>query len=190
MFMCVVGEHVCALGCVFTLELISQLPCPKGCTHSSVLTDEDLLMLHTTLTETFTAILQFLDVLKRNCPSDPSLHLHPVTMATVRVIGAWLAEETLAITSELYTLLPFLLIICQKATLAVPTCTTTTTTTSTSLSEGDCCVLCDDGEDMMKFLLPGLHHLTADAAPRKVLVCAKLHPVLCKYFIAIATSNL
>ena len=179
---------------MFTLELISQLPRPKGCTHSSVLTDEDLLMLHTTLTETFTAILQFLDVLRRNCPSDPSLHLHPVTMATVRVIGAWLAEETLAITSELYALLPFLLIICQKATLAVPTSTTTTTitttTTSTSLSEGHRCVLCDDGEDMMKFLLPGLHHLTADAAPRKVLVCAKLHLVLCKYFIAIATSNL
>lgn len=143
------------------------------------------MQLHTTLTETFAAIVQFLDVLQKGqSAQDPHLHLHPVVMATVRVMGAWLAEESLAIPTELYTLLPFLLALCQKST---TTLNTSTTTPSTPLSD-DCCVLGD--EDMMKFLLPGLHHLTADPTPRKVLVGANLHLVMCRYFMAISTLSL
>ena len=159
-----------------------------------MLTPGDQLQLHTSLTETFAAIVQFLDAVRQaHAPEDLCRPLHPVTMATVRVVGAWLAEESLAVPTELYTLLPFLLAMCQEATFTTPTSVTPTSTdvlrpaSDTSLvvcGEG----LCEEGGDMMKFLLPGLHHLTADATPRKVLLKANLSQLMCKYFLAVSVS--
>eukprot|EP00731_Ephydatia_muelleri_P031145 Em0022g659a len=165
----------------------------SGCAPSTMLTPGDQLQLHTSLTETFAAIVQFLDAVRQaHAPEDLCHPLHLVTMATVRVVGAWLAEESLAVPTELYTLLPFLLAMCQEATFTTPTSVTPTSTdvlrpaSDTSLVCGE--GLREEGGDMMKFLLPGLHHLTADATPRKVLLKANLSQVMCKYFLAVSVS--
>ena len=75
----------------------------------------------------------------------------------MRVLGAWLAEETLSLSSDVYHLLPFLIELCHH-----------------HLKEGE-------DEDQLKFLLPGLSHLSAEDKPRKILLKAGLQKLLLVY---------
>jgi len=44
-----------------------------------------------------------------NCGTDHSVfQWNSILLATVRVLGAWLAEETAALREEIYDLIPFL----------------------------------------------------------------------------------
>ena len=83
--------------------------------------------------------------------------MESLTTAAVRVLGAWLAEESLALSSEVYHLLPFLIELCHNR-----------------LKQGE-------DKDLLKFLLPGLSHLTAEDKPRKVLLKADLQKLLLAY---------
>ena len=83
--------------------------------------------------------------------------MESLTSAAVRVLGAWLAEETLALSSDVYHLLPYLLELCHHRLLTQQT------------------------EDLLKFLLPGLSHLTAEDKPRRVLLKADLQKLLLAY---------
>ena len=85
--------------------------------------------------------------------------MESLTTAAVRVLGAWLAEETLALSSDVYRLLPFLLELCQH-----------------HLTQQ-----AEDDKDLLKFLLPGLSHLTAEDKPRKVLLNADFQKLLLAY---------
>ena len=105
------------------------------------LTEEDLLQLHSAFSEAFKSLTDFLLSLPR-----PLSHHDPLTLATTRLLGAWLAEETLALSSELYRLLPRLLEM-SGAHL------------QQSKGEG---VL----DNPLKFLLPGLSHLVAEEGAR------------------------
>ena len=84
--------------------------------------------------------------------------MESLTAAAVRVLGAWLAEETLALSSDVYHLLPFLVELCR-----------------TRLTQED------DDKDLLKFLVPGLSHLTADDKPRKILLKANFQKLLLSY---------
>ena len=86
-----------------------------------------------------------------------SLAQYPIIAASVRVLGAWLAEDTLTLADEVYKLFPFLLELA-----------------STSYPE-------EEDEDLLKFLLPGLCHMTADDKARPVLMVTGLGMILERY---------
>ena len=125
-----------------------------------LLSQEDLLQLHMTLSEAFTCIVQFLQSVLGSAASDslnPSEHtIHsesvfyePLVVASVRVLGAWLAEDSLTLSSKVYHLLPALVKIYSKCGANEPF---------------------SEDSDILKFLLPGLCHMTADDKPRKILL--------------------
>ena len=123
---------------------------------------EVLLQLHSAILEAVTAIVHFLSGLQASRDRSQLLiaDVHPVVVATVRVLGAWLAEESLELSTEVYGLLPFLLLLCDP-----------------SPRDRGCPV--QDG--LIKFILPGLCHLTADDVPRAILMKAQLPYTITKY---------
>ena len=137
----------------------ASLLCPLLCLPLSgcLLSQGDLLQLHTTLTEAFSCVIQILKTIKENISSWND-EMESLTAAAVRVLGAWLAEETLALSSDVYHLLPFLVELCR-----------------TRLTQED------DDKDLLKFLVPGFSHLTADDKPRKILLKANFQKLLLSY---------
>ena len=142
-----------------------------------VLTEEDILQLHSAFSEAFKSITDFLNTL----PSPLPPH-NPLVVAIVRVLGAWLAEENLALTTELYQLLPKLLNMCG-AHLQL----------AAGEGEGgererggtdDASVM----ENPLKFLLPGLSHLVADETPRAIMKTILPH-LLLQYMTALYSSG-
>ncbi len=86
-----------------------------------------------------------------------------IVTASVRVLGAWLAEDSLTLAAEVYGLLPFLMELCSSSTPQ------------------------EEDTDLLKFLLPGLCHLTADDKARPVLIRAKLMKTLSNYMQSLLT---
>jgi hypothetical protein len=128
----------------------------SGC----VLSQGDLSQLHTTLTEAFSCVIRILQTFKESSSSEAGSEaverVESLTTAAVRVLGAWLAEEALALSSDVYHLLPYLLELCHRR-------------------------LTQQDADLLKFLLPGLSHLTAEDKPRRVLLKAELQTLLLAY---------
>lgn len=139
------------------------------------LTREDLLHLHSTLIESLTFVILLLKKLTSSesdhsttltslCAQGPSVMetqnssnvkepdiLSPLLVACVRVIGAWLAEDSLSLSSEVHSCLPLLIQLAKS--------------TDNAMAE-------IKGEDILKFILPGLSHLTAEDKPRSILLKA------------------
>ncbi|KAL5021552.1 hypothetical protein ScPMuIL_000707 [Solemya velum] len=202
-------------------------------------TDVHISKLHTSLTGAFGAVIYHLSqVAKDYSEMTPT----PVTIATIRVLGIWLAEETTALRNEVYDILPFLVQICKHC----HTChkdrrskssrkkgckeshnqtnTIKDGTTNSSTKEFDSsasqtpsavdsssqiadqlknkdlgskpsaisCIPLDSFRqaaymtnleeiDLLKFLLPGFCHLTAEDEPRKVLLDENFHVFLQEY---------
>ena len=108
------------------------------------------MQLHSAFSEAFTSTTHFLNSLSPPLPPH-----NPLLIAIVRVLGAWLAEETLTLSSELYQLLPRLLEMCQS-----------------HLKQGQG----ERGEEVerdlnnpLRFLLPGLSHLMAEEGAREAV---------------------
>ncbi len=124
---------------------------------------EILLKLHMILTEALGSILYFLSAISQSRTLQDIggarlLQEYPIVTAAVRVLGAWLAEDSLTLVAEVYKLLPFLLELC-----------------GTSAPEEV------EGEDLLKFLLPGLCHLTADDQGRGILLKTRFQKILFQY---------
>ena len=156
-------------------------------TYSLVLDQEDLLQLHTTLTEALTSVVHFLHTLE-SIGTFTSLS-HPVVVAAVRVLGAWLAEESLVLSEEVYKLLPFLLKLCGRGSSmgrkaegrkAGKEAVGREAVGREAGKEAEGREL-ENSEDVLKFLLPGLCHLTAEDKPRKVLLKADLQKTVLEY---------
>lgn len=135
---------------------------------NSLLGAEVLLKFHTILNETFSSIVHLLmetsQIAQRTDQSSGSssegknvLRDQPILLALVRVLGAWLAEDSLTLAAEVYQLLPYLLELC---TFSTPQ---------------------EEDADLLKFLLPGLCHLTADDKACARLTKAGLDKILSKY---------
>ena len=130
-----------------------------------------MLQLHTVLNEAFTSVLFLLDTAasERSMGGSEvgadriSVPQQPILAATLRVLGAWLAEDSLTLAEGVYKLLPFLLQL-----------------TGNSMPQ-------DADEDLLKFLLPGLCHLTADDKGRTVLMRSGLARVLARYMESLWT---
>ena len=135
-----------------------------------LLSSEFLLQLHTILNEAFTSVLYLLSSVASRSDEEVgacalpeagarplAVARLPIVAASVRVLGAWLAEDSLTLAGQVYELLPFLLEM------------------SASSSPQD-----EDG-DLLKFLLPGLCHMTAEDRARPLLMRAGLGNVLDDY---------
>lgn len=133
----------------------------------SVMTEEEMLQLHSAFSEAFKSIADFLNSLPPPLPPN-----QPLILAAVRVLGAWLAEESLALTTELYQLLPRLLDMC-KAHLQQDCAQGEGGRGGTEDGEHEDSIGIGVGErclkNPLKFLLPGLSHLMADDTPRSIV---------------------
>ncbi|XP_066285836.1 neurochondrin-like isoform X1 [Branchiostoma lanceolatum] len=113
---------------------------------------------------------------------------HPLVTASVRVLGAWLAEETSALREEVYGLLPFLI---KLGSLSLDD------TEDQSKGAAGVSGLSEEMQELdlqmesekeqylpksgvLSFLLPGLCHLTAEPRPRALLLQLQVHQVLAR----------
>ena len=157
---------------------------PSG---SLPLSQEDLLQLHGVLTEAFTFVIQFLQSLEQLQPRDHALLRHPLVGAAVRVLGAWLAEESLVLSEDVYKLLPFLLRLCDSSDSEESVYQITRRDSDSVASH-----LVSDSHhqmDLLKFLLPGLCHLTAEDKPRMILLKANFQKLLSQHFQKLCSSS-
>ncbi|KAM3933399.1 neurochondrin [Leptodactylus fuscus] len=105
----------------------------------------------------------------------------PFTLASVRLLGAWLAEETSCLRQEVIQLLPFLVHYMQ-------TWFQRGVTYRCQLREASQMALLSSSwgalwpGDAIRFLLPALCHLSAEEAPRKILIGEGVPALLCEYY--------
>ncbi|XP_005529837.1 PREDICTED: neurochondrin isoform X1 [Pseudopodoces humilis] len=121
--------------------------------------------------EAFGAVIFYLRQVKQEELQDPFI------FASVRVLGAWMAEETSSLKQEICELLPFLVDYARK--LFKEGCP------AVSLPQAE--LVCNEGsafpQDALRFLLPGFCHLTAEDRPRDILISEGAPALLCEYFL-------
>ncbi|NXN34512.1 NCDN protein, partial [Nycticryphes semicollaris] len=121
--------------------------------------------------EAFGAVIFYLRQVKQEELQDPFI------FASVRVLGAWMAEETSSLKQEICELLPFLVCYAKKLfkegspTVSLPQPEEVST-------EGS-----GLPQDALRFLLPGFCHLTAEERPRDILISEGAPALLCEYFL-------
>ncbi|NXB99526.1 NCDN protein, partial [Orthonyx spaldingii] len=121
--------------------------------------------------EAFGAVIFYLRQVKQEELQDPFI------FASVRVLGAWMAEETSSLKQEICELLPFLVDYARKLfkkgspAVSVPQAELVST-------EGPALP-----HDALRFLLPGFCHLTAEDKPRDILISEGAPALLCEYFL-------
>ncbi|NXT60008.1 NCDN protein, partial [Chaetops frenatus] len=121
--------------------------------------------------EAFGAVIFYLRQVKQEELQDPFI------FASVRVLGAWMAEETSSLKQEICELLPFLVDYARKLfkegspAVSLPQAELAST-------EGSALP-----QDALRFLLPGFCHLTAEDKPRDILISKGAPTLLCEYFL-------
>ncbi|NWS29524.1 NCDN protein, partial [Polioptila caerulea] len=121
--------------------------------------------------EAFGAVIFYLRQVKQEDLQDPFI------FASVRVLGAWMAEETSSLKQEICELLPFLVDYARKLfkegspAVSLPQAELVST-------EGSALP-----QDALRFLLPGFCHLTAEDRPRDILISEGAPALLCEYFL-------
>ena len=131
----------------------------------SILCEDDLLKLHNTISRILSTVIKFLEECS-TATENISLMLTPVTLATLRVLGAWLAEDDLTLLSEVCKILPFVLDI--------------------ALADHHRKLELKSSEQhphVIQFLLPGLLHLTTEGKPRKAILHKGKHKAMLEYMM-------
>ncbi|NXX46076.1 NCDN protein, partial [Tricholaema leucomelas] len=136
-----------------------------------LLEDVQKMQLMRIMEEAFGSVIFYLKQVKQEQLQDPFI------FASVRVLGAWMAEETSSLKQEICELLPFLVHYAKKlfkegssaASLPQPELVSTE---GSGLSQ-----------DALRFLLPGFCHLTAEDRPRDILIQEGAPALLCEYFL-------
>ncbi|XP_015245241.1 PREDICTED: neurochondrin [Cyprinodon variegatus] len=114
------------------------------------------------LQEAFSAVMFHLQQV------DPSRFSEPFVLASFRALCSWLAEETSCLKEEVTALLPFLVDYARRHLQEGPS--------GRGLSDWMAQVSVSEeggvwtGEEALRYLLPALCHLSAEDAPRKVLL--------------------
>ncbi|NXG69223.1 NCDN protein, partial [Baryphthengus martii] len=121
--------------------------------------------------EAFGAVIFYLRGVEQEELQDPFI------FASVRVLGAWMAEETSSLKQEICELLPFLVHYAKKLFKE--------SSPAVSLPQPE--VISTEGsgfpQDALRFLLPGFCHLTAEDRPRDILISEGAPALLCEYFL-------
>ncbi|XP_072103374.1 neurochondrin isoform X1 [Mobula birostris] len=127
------------------------------------------------MVEAFGAIIGYLKQVNEEQLRDPFV------FASVRVLGAWMAEETSALKEDICEVLPFLIRYAQM----LFECSVRSNDIDSEVKELS---LTDRSEaktwskDALRFLLPGFCHLSAEDAPRRILISRGFHVLLFRYF--------
>jgi len=184
------------VACYFIIESAVSYMAGGGHNSSSqVLDSKQRGQLYAALKNAFGTILKFLHDLSTNTLKDDPLKLanDPKTKyfvcATIRVLGAWLSEETMAMREDVYDVLPFVLTVANETfesqklakLQTLPGRGSTdfsnfTEETMTLQRQGDLLT-----PDTLRFLLPALCHLVVEDKSRKIVVDMKLHETLYTY---------
>uniref|UniRef100_A0A8C6X3J9 Neurochondrin n=1 Tax=Naja naja TaxID=35670 RepID=A0A8C6X3J9_NAJNA len=100
----------------------------------------------------------------------------PFIFASVRILGAWLAEETSFLKQEICDLLPFLIYYAKVLFAGFWIERLIQNSLALNSLPGPCV-------SPSRFLLPGLSHLTAEDRPREILISEGAPVLLCQYFL-------
>lgn len=133
----------------------------------SVLCEYDMIKLHHIISRTLSTVIKFLEECSTTTENISSM-LTPVTLATLRVLGAWLAEDDLTLLSEVCKVMPFVLDIALADYRR---------SRQLELKSSQ------HQPHVIQFLLPGLLHLTAEEKPRKAVLHKGKHKVILEYII-------
>ena len=136
------------------LESVIVLMANEETEHIKQINEETLLQLHTTLMECLSFLVTTLKTHEEVRKTFPSSSPPPVEhiVPSVRLLGAWLAEDSLSLSDGIYSLLPYLLCLCESVK-----------------------------NDVLKFLLPGFSNLVTDSTPRRLLLESGLLRVLLEH---------
>ncbi|XP_043915426.1 neurochondrin isoform X2 [Protopterus annectens] len=140
-----------------------------------LLTQEQKLQLIDIMTEAFGAVVYYLKQV------DLERMHSPFIFASVRILSAWLAEETSSLKQEICDLLPFLVhyarsLFSGKVEINQLSCQIAKIRLSEDSSKSAW------PRDVLRFLLPGLCHLTAEEKPREILIKEGFPSLLLLYF--------
>jgi hypothetical protein len=149
------------------------------------------------LNNAFAAILKFLqdlsvNVLKHQPEKLEDAQIKYFVCATIRILGAWLSEETSALREDVYDILPFILTLANETfesqrlakLQALPGRGSTDLsnfTPETALTNLQKQGSQTTTPDTLRFLLPAMCHLVAEDKPRKIVLDMKLHETLYTY---------
>ncbi|XP_010082626.1 PREDICTED: neurochondrin, partial [Pterocles gutturalis] len=136
-----------------------------------LLEDVQKMQLMRIMEEAFGAVIFYLRQVKQEELQDPFI------FASVRILGAWMAEETSSLKQEICELLPFLVHYAKKLFKEG--------SPAASLPQAE--LVSPEGsglpQDALRFLLPGFCHLTAEDRPRDILISEGAPALLCEYFL-------
>ncbi|XP_075051583.1 neurochondrin [Mixophyes fleayi] len=105
----------------------------------------------------------------------------PFVLASVRLLGVWLAEETSCLKQEVIQLLPFLVHYMQTWHQRGVSCRSQPKEVSQMAILSSSWGAVWPG-DAVRFLLPALCHLSAEEAPRRILISEGVPALLCEYY--------
>ncbi|XP_044280981.1 neurochondrin isoform X1 [Varanus komodoensis] len=159
--------------CYVLMELaIMECTREKG----SLLQDAQKVQLVGILGEAFRAVIHYLRQVGRKKLEDPFI------FASVRILGVWLAEETSSLKQEICELLPFLIYYAKMQFEEERRGRSGLQHEAEQAGQGNIQEPIWRG-DALRFLLPGLSHLTAEDRPREILIKEGAPVLLCQYFL-------
>ena len=179
------------VACYFIIEsAVSYLSSQGDRIPSHVLDARQREQLYTALKNAFSTIIKFLHELSVSQStlnsSDPKIKYF--VCATIRLLGAWLSEETLALREDVYDVLSFILTVANETfesqkLAKLQTLPGRGSTDFSNFTEET--MLQRQGDlltpDTLRFLLPALCHLVVEDKPRKIVLNMKLHETLYTY---------
>lgn len=146
------------------------------------------------LNNAFAAILRFIKDLSTNLlKKEPGRLEEPqlkyFVCATIRILGAWLSEETSALREDVYDILPFILTLANETfeSQKLEKLQHLPGRGSSDFSNftQEAVIMQKQGPQMtpdtLRFLLPAMCHLVAEDKPRKIILDMKLHETLYTY---------
>lgn len=135
--------------------------------------------LYTALKGAFSAVVSVLTKVSRDFTKNPNVvdtKEKIFVCAMVRVLSAWLAQETSAMRNSVYELLPFMLTLANETFYAYRSRRLAEKKQSSDTMETDSDVISQ--VDILRLMLPALCHLAVEEKARKILLEAKEDEVL------------
>jgi len=134
--------------------------------------------LYTALKGAFSAVVSVLTKVSHDFTKNPNVDKKEkiFVCAMVRVLSAWLAQETSAMRNSVYELLPFMLTLANETFYAYRSRRLAEKKQSSDTMETDSDVISQ--VDILRLMLPALCHLAVEEKARKILLEAKEDEVL------------
>ncbi|XP_062513871.1 neurochondrin-like [Corticium candelabrum] len=164
----VLESEVLVSNCFYLLEHYIHLLVTEG---EDSLLSQLVSRLHRTIEDAIKDVISFLTTVAMSETSEKALFLqHGVVHASVRVLCVWMAEETASL-KDIANLVPFLVGLGQQSLI--------TLMKESQASSEDVFA----GNDVTRFLLPAVCHLSSEDDTRHTLIASGCHLLLIDYFV-------